>query len=81
MRSNKSVSCCVGDSLYIINCLWVTELIVMQVTSKDVYYEVIAEDGDGNMYSYYAEDFGKTVFVDKRSAEGLLKRMRRNSCW
>lgn len=51
----------------------------MDVNHKEVYYEVLAVDDVGTMHSYYAEDFGKTVFSSEFSARSVLKRMHQSS--
>ena len=68
MKKNLHVE--VGSNLYVVDrkLKYAIELTVIKVNTSDCNFEVIAEDCVGNAYSFYAEDFDRTVFQNEKKA-------------
>lgn len=68
MKKNLHVK--VGSNLYAVDrkLKYTIELTVTKVNTSDCNFEVIAEDCVGNAYSFYAEDFDRTVFQSEKQA-------------
>ena len=69
--------CKVGDTVWVINSLWVSEYTVKSVFWDDVFFQFKAENEnyaeDCRYFSFFDERIGKTVFLTREEAEKALE--------
>lgn len=70
--------CKVGDTVWVVNSLWVSEYTVTSVYWDGVFFQFKAENKtyaeDCRYFSFFDERIGKTVFLAKEDAENFLDR-------
>ena len=68
--------CKVGDTVYVINSLWVSEYTVKEIGYDAVFYQVYCENEeyaqDCRYFMFFDERIGKTVFLTRELAEEAL---------
>ena len=73
--------CNVGDTVYVINSLWVSEYTVTSVYWDGIFFQFKAENEahaeDCRYFSFFDERVGKTVFLSREDAEKSIEGSRR----
>lgn len=69
--------CKVGDTVWVINSLWVSEYTITSVYWDNVFFQFKSENEtyseDCRYFSFFDERIGKTVFLTREEAEAALK--------